>query len=1017
MATISFSSSPLTTSFPQFSFEQSPDYGSFSNISLDGLNPSFDQTNLFGFNASQDFLNKTQPIVDQITFKTGLTTQNSSDPATAFKGKQLTQSVVNKVAGQKKGPSFSDKFQNSTFGQNFGAWNAGLNIANDLFTGIVGQKDEYSGAEGQLTQTLDSGYDSLQNIASQFGPIGQVVSLGMGANKLLGNIANKLGGGTDGMCVCAGTKVYTTSGQLVNIEDLKQEDGIIGWSEITKEIKPQTISHLIEPRQKECLQITLENGEILKCSIDHPILSDISPKAKMKTIKGKRIGIRQWEFRRADELKVGNFVGIANNVDYWGVQEMPKAYLVGLLIGDGSYGRGQSCRIISADPDTWKYIEDNHLGVINHCDDSRPDKYTKEVRTYRIIDGMSLMRDLGIVYQSGKDKTLPKNIYKYDKNSICKLIAGLYDTDGSISVNEEKQQYSITLYQSNILLLQEVKQQLYKLGIFSTINTRKAAKYQIGGKIINSNESYRLSIGDIRSIRKFYQLIPLNISYKKENLYRIVQMLQSKSPKEHNNISGAKQVKIVAINNIGIQTVYNLQADNDHTYLANNIITHNTTQDAILGSAFFQLTPFGLINGFGGKNADTITKNEQAFETVGSSYGGTASAVNDALQKSGKKYGLFSRGALSDANAEIAEARRQQEVMSDIADEATDRFDIRNSMSAINGNRRSYYLRGGYNQADVRVGKSGMSIELINKAKNIIKAKDGTKVQQSDPFEYYLSTLPDNQKHSDDYRIRDYWEFNGKPKDFEEAKQRGMFTFNKSDNSWHARSFQENPNTGNLEFMKSANHPTTHMETDWYEKGYKYNDDGTYTILQPGSPEYNDWQNFRSMYDLDKSGPYYIYVKKQQKAQEFKEGGTVTEIELTIPKDTDMFKNGGQFETEIELTIPEDIQEFKEGGAVNVIPEGALHARKHNMDMEGITKKGIPVVSDGSNGEVEQQAEIERSEIIFRKSVTEKLEELEKKFYSDDSSQKEKDEYALEAGKLLVKEILYNTIDNTNELL
>jgi len=31
---------------------------------------------------------------------------------------------------------------------------------------------------------------------------------------------NALGAGTDGMCVCAGTKVYTFKGEVKNIEDL-----------------------------------------------------------------------------------------------------------------------------------------------------------------------------------------------------------------------------------------------------------------------------------------------------------------------------------------------------------------------------------------------------------------------------------------------------------------------------------------------------------------------------------------------------------------------------------------------------------------------------------------------------------------------------------------------------------------------------------------------------------------------------------------------------------------------------
>ena len=111
---------------------------------------------------------------------------------------------------------------------------------------------------------------------------------------------------------------------------------------------------------------------------------------------------------------------------------------------------------------------------------------------------------------------------------------------------------------------------------------------------------------------------------------------------------------------------------------------------------------------------------------------------------------------------------------------------------------------------------------------------------------------------------------------------------------------------------------------------------------------------------------------------------------------------------EASLNITDEVRAFKEGGKVNskdmnVIPEGALHARLNHMDNKDFTKKGIPVVAkDGDK--LEQTAEIERNEIIFNLSVTNKLEELMK-----DGSAKA----ALEAGKLLVEEILHNTIDNT----
>ena len=108
-----------------------------------------------------------------------------------------------------------------------------------------------------------------------------------------------------------------------------------------------------------------------------------------------------------------------------------------------------------------------------------------------------------------------------------------------------------------------------------------------------------------------------------------------------------------------------------------------------------------------------------------------------------------------------------------------------------------------------------------------------------------------------------------------------------------------------------------------------------------------------------------------------------------------------------------ELQIFANGGAINIIPEGARHSRLNHLDevhddFEDVTKKGIPVVTPTEDGDLEQVAEVECGEIIFSKSVTEKLEE----FMKDGS-----DEAAIEAGKLLVKEIIKNTDDKTEELL
>ena len=101
----------------------------------------------------------------------------------------------------------------------------------------------------------------------------------------------------------------------------------------------------------------------------------------------------------------------------------------------------------------------------------------------------------------------------------------------------------------------------------------------------------------------------------------------------------------------------------------------------------------------------------------------------------------------------------------------------------------------------------------------------------------------------------------------------------------------------------------------------------------------------------------------------------------------------------------------------NVIPDGALHARKHNLPeeiKENVTNKGIPIISYDEKGGITQHVEIEINEIIFSKETTAKLEELHKKY--KDVSDKEKNDIAIEAGKFLTFEILENTTDNTGLL-
>lgn len=106
---------------------------------------------------------------------------------------------------------------------------------------------------------------------------------------------------------------------------------------------------------------------------------------------------------------------------------------------------------------------------------------------------------------------------------------------------------------------------------------------------------------------------------------------------------------------------------------------------------------------------------------------------------------------------------------------------------------------------------------------------------------------------------------------------------------------------------------------------------------------------------------------------------------------------------------------------VSVIPEGALHAHKHNLEgLDGkITTKGIPVIQNVDDsvetfaevkqhgGDLLQSAEIEREEVIFSRELTDFIEEKREEWHKTGSN-----DVLEEVGKRVTKELLFNTDDN-----
>lgn len=72
-------------------------------------------------------------------------------------------------------------------------------------------------------------------------------------------------------CCCAGTIVYKSNGEPCRIEDLKQEDGIIGFDVENHKLISQNIEWIKSPSFKSCFRIVTNSNRTLECSFDHPV--------------------------------------------------------------------------------------------------------------------------------------------------------------------------------------------------------------------------------------------------------------------------------------------------------------------------------------------------------------------------------------------------------------------------------------------------------------------------------------------------------------------------------------------------------------------------------------------------------------------------------------------------------------------------------------------------------------------------------------------------------------------------
>lgn len=394
-------------------------------------------------------------------------------------------------------------------------------------------------------------------------------------------------------CVCKGTKVWDKHGVPRNIEDITKDTGIIGYA--CNGVINENISWIKPPAKKPCYRITTNKGLTIECSNDHPLLYVPEHIDKNHTVY----------FKKAEDLKVGERLLSVRQVPIFGTKKMRYPRLVGMLIGDGYYGYKATPQLAISDRGIEEYLKENNISytVYKNCDE----RYYKYVGLHGIRDDLI---EIGIYGQTKKMKRLPSDIYDYNMESVAELLGGYFDTDGYFYHNKKKNAYKISLVSVVPELLEEVKIQLYKLGIGCSIFKRHhkqgvvlVSNINKRTSVINTEYSYSLEISSIEDVIEFKKHIRIFNTKGKKILDSVdinrngcsrLDECSFKQTIEHKGdffvgkkLDNLCAVKIKKIEYIGEQDVYNLTTDYTHTYITNTFVSHNTSGDLEKGTVDF----------------------------------------------------------------------------------------------------------------------------------------------------------------------------------------------------------------------------------------------------------------------------------------------------------------------------------------------------------------------------------------------------------------------------------------------
>jgi len=372
-------------------------------------------------------------------------------------------------------------------------------------------------------------------------------------------------------CWSGSTHVFLSDGSLCQIQDIKVGDSVLTYDETGRRTFPKKVTHWINNGVRKVYRITLENGDKLECTSDHPIYSwsKCGELNKLHNCPSYKNSYRSLD----DGLTVGDRVFVLNRFSRYGdVDDIELAKLLGYIGTDGyvRYNGGSSfCNIRRAYIDEFEACLKKRFPKDHYIIRERPAHEYNGMQkqtswTVEVSDGefAALLRAIGAVRD--REAAILDYAFKFSEEALRVFVNRCWSGDGCVYTHNNGVT-ELSLHSGNKAYLEKYRLLLRKLGI---INSKVYEK--------SDSNAVKLTIKTVDDILNFFDEVGQIYGKEIESLSAINEA-NNRVRRTRRRFGTSSRQKIVSIDYIGDEEVYDITVEDRHNFFANGAVVHNCT--------------------------------------------------------------------------------------------------------------------------------------------------------------------------------------------------------------------------------------------------------------------------------------------------------------------------------------------------------------------------------------------------------------------------------------------------------